>query len=389
MAEGSTSGTWFADPQLRPVSPPPNRSVQAKERPAQLRPGDHGYGSPNPTPARSEALSEAELAERARLEDERHRAEFEAQLADITASLDGWKLPRPLRRAMNAALLVVGALLGFVLLNQTLELMANLSTLPPVTFWTAVGVGGALSLAIIYVMALLGSAFLRLNRSPQVNVRALQIIKERQAMQRLASEKQSQAREAVANFLKNFPLADQRKPLMAAGLAEDAFPKMETARTRLLDDQRPISSDDWLQEFAGHFQGSIDVAAKTRIKNAAVRTGLFTAVTPYGLIDQAIVFSSALALVKDLMQLYQLRPAWGQSASILAKAIVITYISGSLDDATDNVGDLIGDRMGEIIGSTGGAILGKTGAKATEGTLNAFFIQRVGLSTMKMLQPVR
>ena len=67
----------------------------------------------------------------------------------------------------------------------------------------------------------------------------------------------------------------------------------------------------------------------------ALEVGLGTAVARVAAIDQAIVLYSSMALVKDLMAIYGLRPELGQATVILARSIRNTYLAGLLQEVSE------------------------------------------------------
>lgn len=86
-------------------------------------------------------------------------------------------------------------------------------------------------------------------------------------------------------------------------------------------------------------------------------------------------------MIKDLMQLYNLRPAFGQATIIFAQAILQTYLSGIAEETTESVMDYIADSSGALVGS-----LSKVLEKASEGGLNAMLILRLGKRTISALK---
>jgi hypothetical protein len=105
-----------------------------------------------------------------------------------------------------------------------------------------------------------------------------------------------------------------------------------------------------------------------------------------------IILYSSMALIKDLLCLYHVRPAFGQAGVLLARAILNTYLSGLFEGFTENAADSVADSVhhltGEMTEALGSSLLRTLGAKVTEAGLNGYLIHRLGNSTVRMLRPV-
>ena len=180
--------------------------------------------------------------------------------------------------------------------------------------------------------------------------------------------------------------------LFALGMTAEECEEMAKARTRLLENNASATPRDWLHAYAGQFQSIQDEAAKRRIRQYALRVGTGTATSPLAAIDQMIILYSSIALIKDLLFLYQVRPAFGQAGLLLARAILNTYLSGLFqglaENAADSVADSVHHMTGEMTEALGSGILRVLGAKVTEAGLNGYLIYRLGNSTVRMLRPV-
>ena len=98
-------------------------------------------------------------------------------------------------------------------------------------------------------------------------------------------------------------------------------------------------------------------------------------------------------MIKELMVIYGLRPAFGQTPVILARSILMIYLSGLLQDlsdrASDTVANMIDDSWTEVAGMIGQRPLSAIASGAAEGIVNGFLIWRLGKRTISQLQPVR
>ena len=85
----------------------------------------------------------------------------------------------------------------------------------------------------------------------------------------------------------------------------------------------------------------LDSAATSICKSYAKKVAFKTAVSPLSLLDNVIVLSLSLLMVKDLMILYNLRMNLTGSGYILLQAIGQTYIAGELQDMTESLAESI------------------------------------------------
>lgn len=364
-----------------------------KQEPLERREGDSGLGVPDFAPEQSRPLSEAEQAEHRRAVDDELRAKAEAMLAELELD-EGWRLPTPVRRFFSYALVLLAAVLGLFLVTQVVQFFAEVETLPQPAQWLAMGGLALFGGAMVVVLCRLGWGVIRLHRSPRIHLKSMAVLAERRKMQFYAAEKQAEARGMLERYLKTYPVDRRsRMKLLAMGLPEPDWEALLTARDQLLDASRPQTDADWLEEFGRRFQGALDGLARRRIKQYARRAGIGTAASPVAMVDQFIVLYSCTAMVRDLFEVYHLRPAFGQTAVILARSVVLTYLSGMIEEAAETAADATADSLGDFMGDGASVLTGTlgraVGAKATEAALNGLLIWRLGKRVITQLQPTR
>ncbi|MFP4052863.1 MAG: DUF697 domain-containing protein [Phycisphaerae bacterium] len=373
---------------LRPGDP----AESSRDAPpgANHRRGDTGLGHPRGTPDVVRTVSREETHRHQRQQQQALEQRFEQHLAELAEADRGWMLPQPIRTALNWAMVVIAALLGLLLVGQAVRLVNELSQLPRFTRWLA-GFGAALFGAVLlYVFVRILWALVKLNRSPRVNLRALSVLRQRRRLQALAEQHHEQARDALLDYLRDYTLEDGKAvALRAAGLRAEEVETLRSHRDRLLETDRPISAGDWLEEFARGFQHTLDAAAGRRVSQYAKRVAAGTAMAPVAFVDQMIVLYSCSAMVKDLLVLYQLRPAFGQTGVLIARGIIHAYLSGMFEEATENAADQVADWAGDGLGALGGTIGRAASAKAAEAGLNSLLMLRLGRQCRRLLQPCR
>lgn len=354
-----------------------------------VREGDSGIGIPAVQPASFRPITEEEKQMHQQEVDLVLQEKAEALLSQIQAD-EGWEIPRPLRRAGAFILLAVAAILGLFLVTQIVQFFADIQALPQGARWVAQGglilFGGIL----IFLFFSLLWGMICLQRSPRVHLKALVHLAERQELQLVVYQKQAEARLALETYLRDFPLnGKQKRRFTAMGMTEAEWNSLEKSRARLLDSKHVKTSTEWLDEFDRTVQGILDACAKRRVAKYALRVGAGTAASPLAMVDQLIVLYGSSAMMKDLFQLYHLRPAAGQTVVLLVKSLTHTYLSGMVENATENAADVIAENLPEAGNALVGGGLKFAGAKAAEGVLNAILIRRLGRKAITLLQPVK
>ncbi len=352
----------------------------------ELRQGDHGLGTPRSRMDGARVLSEQEIEEARRVEDEALRRQFEKELQQPAA----FALPSGIRRALTWSGLALAAVLGLFVVSQFTAAVTSIATLP-VPFDWIVGLLAVLFAGILSWMILrLAVALFRLQRSPSVNLRAIQALQERRHMQALVAEHAEQAIHELRNYLENYQLNDEaRRRLKGLGLTDGEWDDLVFARRSLLANDESMPADAWLSAFRSQFQSVLDGAAERRVRHYAKHVGLGTALAPLAVLDNAVVLYACVALIKDLTFLYGLRPALGQTATILARSIIQTYLGGLSQQGaaavSDNLQSTLQSEMSGFLAST----LSVVATKVTEGAVNGVLLWRLGRRAITFLQPVQ
>ena len=352
----------------------------------ELRQGDHGLGTPRSRMDGARVLSEQEFEEAQRVEDEALRRQFEKKLQQPAA----FPLPSGIRRALTWSGLALAAVLGLFVVSQVTAAISSIATLP-VPFNWIMGFLALLFVGILSWMILrLAVALFRLQRSPSVNIRAIQALQERRDMQASVAEHAEQAIQELRNYLENYQLNDEAcRRMKGLGLTDGEWDSLVFARWSLLatDESRP--SDAWLSVFRSRFQSILDRAAERRVRQYAKHVGLGTALAPLAVLDNAVVLYACVALIKDLMFIYGLRPALGQTATILARSIIQTYLGGLFQQGAAAGSDTLQSTLLSEMSETLAATLSVLATKVTEGAVNGVLLWRLGRQAITFLQPVQ
>lgn len=360
-----------------------------------LREGDTGLGLPDFVPQEVRRLSDAETEQHTKQRETEWRAQFERKLADLEAATSaGFQLPRGVRSFLTGALLLTVCIMSLLLITQVLHATSEIEALPTVWRWVVGSIVGVIGFVVAYYIGRLLWLYFRLQTRQQVNIRALNIIAERRQMQVLAEDKSREARQIFSGYLRDFPLEKQGvEKFVALGFEPEAVQKLRIARDRLLNVEYTETSRVWLDEYRENFQTVLDDVAKGRVWSYALKAGMATSTSPYALLDQMIVLYTCTAMIHDLMRIYNIRPALGQTGVILAQAITHAYLVGVFDDAAHTAANTMGEAL-KGVAHTGPEMLGLRAAgvvstKLAEGTINGMLVRRLGRQIVRMLQPMR
>ncbi len=374
--------------------PEPEEQKGRKEKDSSFRMMDTGLGQPDPAPGPEDEMYEvsAEEIEELRREQEKLRKQFEEKLLELEQT--GIKIPRAVYRFVMWAAIFLAAIIGLFLINQAVRFAAQIQALS--IPWNILAISGTVlfSAVILVVLGKLIGKFLALRSMTRIDLKALNLLAERRRYRYLAEQKKEEAKGVLSGYLKDYKLGDREGA--ALGLDKQELVRLHSHRRNLLDSSGNADSAHWLRELDETFIHILDRTARKRIRTYTRAVALGTAASPIRFIDQMIVLYASLKLINELMQIYSLRPAMGQSMTILARSIIQAYLSGLIGEhaeaGVDTLGDYYESIFGEISLTTG--ISAATDAarfimpKAGEGALNGFLVWRLGKHAQKMIRPL-
>ena len=100
-----------------------------------------------------------------------------------------------------------------------------------------------------------------------------------------------------------------------------------------------------------------------------------------------IVLSSSIGMLKDLLELYSLKPTWDKNVVLMAQVIINTYCAGVLENITDSAIENISNLAGEAFTQIPDIALRAAG-KTTETVVHGCMVYRLGQAALKVLRPV-
>ena len=237
---------------------------------------------------------------------------------------------------------------------------------------------------------------------------AIKDIERRQKLQGLSSNKDNGKLKKAVEELKELlrdSYQDHKTVLKKYQVAPHRIKAMEKTRKQLIHDAENYihgTSLDWISDFCRNYQSGLDEIASKRIRKVATHAGIMTGISPYPLIDRLIILASCVTIIKELMEIYALKPTGRNSIMLLVQVIYKIYISGFIDDAAANAAangvELVKEKFpeiadfsvpaigisGDVIANVAGKVVGKAGGMLTQ----TIMVYRLGLATQKMLRPV-
>ena len=363
----------------------------ARTAPADLgdsaRVGEIDIAVPEPVPIDARSMTEDE---KRAYEDIDQRAE-NLRLQRITDDLIGLDssigVPAIVRNAGMPILLGLAAVISLITIGQVVSTAAQIAALP---VWAQIIVTVMLLVVVLVLVAViwkLTRLYFRLKANKQISLSGLKMLSDRAELRVLSAQKSSEAVSSLTAYLTDYPVTDTTR-LLDAGFQHKELQSIVAQREQLLSQAKDESPKRWLRRVRYDFQEVLDICAKRRVNSYAKQVGLKTAISPMPLLDNAIVLTLSLAMVKDLMTIYNLRTSGSASAHILLKAIVQAYVAGEMQGLTEAAAELGADVIGEQVGQISGKLTEMIGSKTGEGVVNGLMVKRLGGATIVLIQPV-
>lgn len=306
---------------------------------------------------------------------------------------DGSPFPRWIRWGYFATSLAVVALFGVFVFSQAISALSQAATLPEWQRYLLLIPLGLSSVLLLLVAASLVWSWLRLRAIRQIDLAALNDLKNRAETRRDGVEQFQQARRSLEDYVTKYPLAGPNKErLRRAGLADEPQAAMMRDREYLLS--REGDSHGWLGDYRELFQKPLDKAAAARVNSWSLKAAGCVIASPLPLLDAILVLAISFRMIKDLCVLYNVRTGGAASFLLFTRAIRNAFIAGLADEAGSAAGEMIGEEMSSILGEGAMGTLGASfvrvaAPKLGEGALNGLFMRRLGKATVRLLQPLR
>ncbi len=369
---------------------------------AELRPGETELGRPPQTPTDLSVLSPEDVAKLREMDEEQAARELDEAERLITSDPTGFAwlgwFGSPL---MLALLLGMAGIFGLFFLNQTITLLHALRGQPEWVQYLGYGGLGLFAFCVLYAFFRFLFTYYRLRENRQMRIQGIEELSKRTRLRWLAAAKSNEARQRVEDYLREFPMGDnktekQRRTLREIGITDEVQARLVAVRAELLDSDKFASTEQWFARFREGFQGELDAAAEARIKYWGSRIWVVTAVAPNAVVDSGASMFYTYSMLTDLCRIYNLRAGRTGTVVLLTRVFFNAYLAGQGTEwekiAEDQYDHLFHEAMSTVgIGVSSnvvGKMLGKVGAKATTGYLNRVLLIRLGRYSVRLLRPV-
>lgn len=319
-------------------------------------------------------------------EDSINDFESEESIAEWEPSSFG--VPNWFCNVLRSCILFVSAIAVFFIITQTASFLADVRHLTqPEIFVLAIPLV-CFGLIIAWIIIKLLILFFRLRVSPQIKVKALQELEERKRLRRCSLKKNKEAIEQLSSFLKESFSIDEKK-LCLFGLSEEDINRLRKNRDLLLLESNNLSGTtlDWIVAFKQKIQDPLDCVARKRVKRYSLNAAIMAGISPFSLIDRLIVFSACISMLKELLEIYSLKPSWDKNLILMGQVIINTYLAGIIEDVTDAGIDGLSGLAEDVADKIPDYALRGTG-KAAETAIQGYMVYRLGKAAIKALHPV-
>lgn len=298
------------------------------------------------------------------------------------------------RRALTGVLLIVVGVLGCYLTGQVAsfcESLRSLSTQELSILGTlmAVFVG-----VLVFVLFNLVRLLFQLRTFTQISGRSLRELDERQQLQRHVVARNQAARERLTELLNDEPERQYLTWRRLAGLEKAGYLR----RVRLELVECHCASDEWMNRYLQQWQSEVDKLVKARIRYYSWRAAGLATLSPFPLVDQLIVLGTCMVLLKELMQLYNLKAGWDRNLLLLGRAVMHVYVAGIwqplMEQGAEQGAEMLTELLSEegahgLLESAVGQTLAKHGLRLLgEGVMHKLSVGRFGYAAMRALRPV-
>jgi hypothetical protein len=280
--------------------------------------------------------------------------------------------------------IVSWCIVGMLVLGLVSVTAAALSMLPLVVAIIGGGLLAILSLGLLYGAVSLARLHWQVATHRRLPLAGLRQLAGRLRLRIQAEEQPEMARRNILMFLKSYPIRDNRRRLLAAGMTEKDLEALTEARKRLLDDVNHTPAAEWLERFHAKFQSVLDAAAQRATGAMARRVAFRSASSPYEALDMLMVLAANYALIGQLGTLYQVRLGRLATTTTVAHVFYQAYLSGQSDSYDDYITEA-STAFGE---SAWNMFLSKFASKAASGAFNYRLVGKLGGRTSELFRPL-
>ena len=305
-----------------------------------------------------------------------------------------------LQKLYLSALVILAAFMSFYIITQTTNFIIQLKDCPALVkypLYTAVCI---LALVIFYFIIKLVGAWLSLKRCPRVSLGMLEILSKRRDLREKCYKKSDEACEDLFAILDGIQEDQYKKSLKAMHVSEEAISELFESRAELckhhkarLAGKSREASIEWINTFANKYQAKLDYLANERIKYYSYHGGIAATISHIPAMDRFIVLSAMFGMVKDLLEIYNIKPSRTNTSILLSKIIINTFCAGYVQEGAAAYSERVNRALSAFKITFTSIPIVKDFFQASvslgvEATAHAFLIYRVGTEAQKMLFPI-
>lgn len=177
--------------------------------------------------------------------------------------------------------------------------------------------------------------FARFRTSPNIS----QELRQREKLRENLSRKSGSGcvQELLCQWLDSLEKEEYSAFLKSIG-NEGLIPKIKANAVYLQHKAKTVSNEDFINDCQS-LQNQIDEIALKRIRSYAAKAGFAAAMSPFALIDRFIVLSHMSMLLKELLEIYRLKPTRNNTFALLVRMVFHTYLAGITGDVTQTIAE--------------------------------------------------
>lgn len=297
-------------------------------------------------------------------------------------------------------LVFLASFLGFYTITQTTNFIVQLKDCPAIVKYPLYVAVSAFALVLFYFIYKIVRSWFALKRSPQVSLGMLSTLSKRRDLQEKCYKKADEACDELYGILHGIREEEYNKSLKSMRFSDGEISELSASRMELCKrhEERMAgrgreSSPEWIDAFAENYQTKLDYFASERIKYYSYHGGIAATISHIPAMDRFIVLSAMFGLVKDLLEIYNIRPSRINTSILLSKIIINTFCAGYVQEGAEAYGEGVNKALEVFRVSFTSIPIVKDFMQASislgvEATAHAFLINRVGVAAQKMLFPI-
>ncbi len=306
-----------------------------------------------------------------------------------------------IQRILMPILLLVAAFLGIFITHNIATFIQTICTMPLVgrilyAIPTVVFLG-----LLIYMFVQFCIMMKHLHTFNQISSKAFEELKARENLRILCTKETDKAKRQLEELLNETELQNR--------MFKQYAPDINIKQIKVQLKNQHNTPQQWIKDFVNLYQAKVDDLARKRISYYSWRAAAAATASPFAALDQVIVLATSVTLLKELFQIYNLKPKWDKNLLLMARMVIQVYLAGYWQNLTAAGTDALSDglntlvenvkstdaesiisKAGVKIGSFMGGGVGTTFAKTVgEFTLHKITVSRLGEAAIRVLQPVR